>query len=247
MFENYDYSESFLHKAIPYLMEWSFYTLIGRFVYLRINDVVKRKARRNQKLNEVRNKIAYEMHQDIGNDLNALVYKIKNWYAKNGNGANEEFAQLERSTIQVITKVNDIVWSLNSEKNNLKALQNHLINYAEETLANANLVFTINAVKNMPSRLLELETKKHIYLVFKEAINNIVKHAHATEVDIEFKYHLRKLQISIADNGKGFDVDKIMKGNGLDSMHHRIKQLNGKIEFTQNLPKGTIVKFELKV
>jgi signal transduction histidine kinase len=247
VFENYDYSESFLHKAIPYLMEWSFYTLIGRFIYLRINDVVKRKARRNQKLNEVRNKIAYEMHQDIGNDLNALVYKIKNWHAKNGNVANEEFAQLERSTIQVITKVNDIVWSLNSEKNNLKALQNHLINYAEETLANANLVFTINAVKNMPSRLLELETKKHIYLVFKEAINNIVKHAHATEVDIEFKYHLRKLHISIADNGKGFDVDKIMKGNGLDSMHHRIKQLNGKIEFTQNIPKGTIVKFELKV
>ncbi len=247
MFENYAYSESFLHKAIPYLLEYSFYTLIGRFVYLRINDVVKRKARRNQKLNEVRNKIAYEMHQDIGNDLNALVYKIKNWHAKNGNVANEEFAQLERSTIQVITKVNDIVWSLNSEKNNLKALQNHLINYAEETLANANLVFTINAVKNMPSRLLELETKKHIYLVFKEAINNIVKHAHATKVDIEFKYHLRKLHISIADNGKGFDVDKIMKGNGLDSMHHRIKQLNGKIEFTQNIPKGTIVKFELKV
>jgi signal transduction histidine kinase len=247
VFENYDYSESFLHKAIPYLLEWSFYTLIGRFVYLRINDVVKRKARRNQKLNEVRNKIAYEMHQDIGNDLNALVYKIKNWHAKNGNVANEEFAQLERSTIQVITKVNDIVWSLNSEKNNLKALQNHLINYAEETLANANLVYTINAVKNMPSRLLELETKKHIYLVFKEAINNIVKHAHATEVDIEFKYHLRKFQMSIADNGIGFDVDKIMKGNGLDSMHHRIKQLNGKIEFIQNQPKGTIVKFELKV
>ena len=247
MFENYAYSESFLHKAIPYLLEYSFYTLIGRFIYLRINDVVKRKARRNQKLNEVRNKIAYEMHQDIGNDLNALVYKIKNWHAKNGNVANEEFAQLERSTIQVITKVNDIVWSLNSEKNNLKALQNHLINYAEETLANANLVFTINAVKNMPSRLLELETKKHIYLVFKEAINNIVKHAHATKVDIEFKYHLRKLQISIVDNGKGFDVDKIMKGNGLDSMQHRIKQLNGKIEFTQNIPKGTIVKFELKV
>jgi signal transduction histidine kinase len=247
VFENYDYSESFLHKAIPYLMEWSFYTLIGRFIYLRINDVVKRKARRNQKLNEVRNKIAYEMHQDIGNDLNALVYKIKNWHAKNENVANEEFAQLERSTIQVITKVNDIVWSLNSEKNNLKSLQNHLINYAEETLVNANLVFTINAVKNMPSKSLELETKKHIYLVFKEAINNIVKHAHATEVDIEFKYHLRKLHISIADNGKGFDVDKIMKGNGLDSMHHRIKQLNGKIEFTQNIPKGTIVKFELKV
>jgi signal transduction histidine kinase len=247
VFENYDYSESFIHKAIPYIMQWSFYTLIGRFIYLRIKDAVKRKVGSKQKLNEVRTKIAYEMHQEIGNDLNALVYKIKNWHAKNGNSLSEEFKQLENTTVQVIAKVNDIVWSLNSEKNNLKELQIHLITYAEQTLANADLACTINAISNMPARNIELEVKKNIYLLFKEAINNIVKHAHASHVEIQFKYHLRKLQISIVDNGKGFDAHTIIKGNGLDSMHHRIKQLKGKMDFIQNQPKGTIVKFELKV
>jgi signal transduction histidine kinase len=247
VFENYDYSESFIHKAIPYLMKWSFYTLIGRFVYLRLKEVLIRKERNKQKLNEIRTKIAYEMHQDIGNDLNALVYKIKNWHAKNGHVNSEEFKQLENTTVQVIVKVNDIVWSLNSEKNNLKELQIYLVNYAEQTLANAHLACTINAVSNMPTSNIELEVKKNIYLLFKEAINNVVKHAQASQVQIQFKYHLRKLQISIADNGKGFDADLIIKGNGLDSMHHRIKQLNGKIEIIQNQPKGTIVKFELKV
>ncbi len=247
MFENYDYSESFIHKAIPYIMQWSFYTLIGRFIYLRIKDAVKRKVGSKQKLNEVRTKIAYEMHQEIGNDLNALVYKIKNWHAKNGNSLSEEFKQLENTTVQVIAKVNDIVWSLNSEKNNLKELQIHLITYAEQTLKNADISSTFNAITNVPARNIELEVKKNIYLLFKEAINNVVKHAQASQVQIQFKYHLRKLQISIADNGKGFDANLIIKGNGLDSMHHRIKQLNGKIEFIQNQPKGTIVKFELKV
>ena len=247
MFENYDYSESFIHKAIPYLMKWSFYTLIGRFVYLRLKEVFIRRERNKQKLNEIRTKIAYEMHQDIGNDLNALVYKIKNWHAKNGHSNSEEFKQLENTTVQVIAKVNDIVWSLSSEKNNLRELQIHLITYAEKTLANANLACNIKAVTKIPARNIDLEVKKNIYLLFKEAINNIVKHAHATEVEIRFKYHLRKLQISITDNGKGFDIDKVIKGNGLDSMHQRIKQLNGKIEFIQNQPKGTNVKFEMKV
>jgi signal transduction histidine kinase len=55
------------------------------------------------------------------------------------------------------------------------------------------------------------------------------------------------LKITIADDGKGFDLNKVIKGNGLDSMQNRIKQVNGKIEFIPNQPQGTIVIFELKI
>lgn len=247
MLENYDYSESFFHNALPYITEWSFYTMVGRFIYLRLKETIDRKKTSSKKLSEVRNKIAYEMHQDIGNDLNALVYKIKNWHAKNGNKPNDEFIQLEKSTIQVIAKVNDIVWSLNSEKNNLIALQNHLVNYAEETFTLANLTCSLNTANNLPKNSIELEIRKNIYLLFKEAINNVIKHANASHVEIQIKYQFRKLQISIIDNGKGFDSNSVIKGNGLDNMQNRIKKLNGKIEFKQNQPKGTIIKFEMKV
>ena len=126
MFENYDYSEILLHKASNVLLVGSFFTFIGRFIYLRLKEMIEKQRESKRKLNNVRTTIAYEMHQDIGNDLNALVYKIKNWHIKNGNIESEEYKQLEQSTVQVIAKVNDIVWSLNAEKNNLKALQNHL-------------------------------------------------------------------------------------------------------------------------
>lgn len=247
MFENYDYSESLIHKASNVLFVGSFFTFIGRFIYLRLKEMIEKQRESKRKLNNVRTTIAYEMHQDIGNDLNALVYKIKNWHIKNGNIESEEYKQLEQSTVQVIAKVNDIVWSLNAEKNNLKALQNHLITYADETITNSNMTCSIEAVTNMPSRVIEQEIKKNIYLLYKEAINNVLKHAEATNVTVQFKYKLKKLQITITDDGKGFDFDTIIKGNGLDSMQNRIKQLQGKIEFLPNRPKGTIVKFELKV
>jgi signal transduction histidine kinase len=99
----------------------------------------------------------------------------------------------------------------------------------------------------MPSKAIELEIKKNIYLLYKEAINNVVKHANASQVSIQFKYKFKKLKITIADDGKGFDLNKITKGNGLDSMQNRIKQVNGKIEFIPNQPQGTIVIFELKI
>ena len=247
MFENYNYSESFIHKALPSVIEWSFYTLIARFIYLRLKEVIKRQKESKQKINKIRTTIAYEMHQDIGNDLNALLYKIKYWHLKNGSIESQEYLQLERSTVQVIDKVNDIVWSLNAEKNNLKALQNHLIAYAEETISYSNMTCLIESVNNMPSKAIELEIKKNIYLLYKEAINNVVKHANASQVSIQFKYKFKKLKITIADDGKGFDLNKVIKGNGLDSMQNRIKQVNGKIEFIPNQPQGTIVIFELKI
>ena len=187
------------------------------------------------------------MHQDIGNDLNALVFKIKNWHLKNGNQFNDEYNQLEKSAIQVISKVNDIVWSLNAQENNLFSLQNYLITYAEETFSSTNIEYAIIPVEKLPKRKMLIDTKKNIYLLYKEAINNILKHANASHVNIKFSFKRRIFGIEIADDGKGFDFDKIIKGNGLDSMKNRIEQLHGKIAFLKNNPKGTIVKFEIKV
>jgi signal transduction histidine kinase len=200
-----------------------------------------------KKINAIRSKIAYEMHQDIGNDLNALVFKIKNWQSKNDYPINKEYINLEKGTIGIVSKVNDIVWSLDSEKNDLHSLQNHLVAYAQDTLSNSNLGLIIAPVIQIPKRKLDSITKKNIYLLYKEAINNIVKHAEALSVNIKFKYKNRKLTIHIMDDGKGFDFEKINKGNGLDSMNNRISILNGKLQIMPNHPKGTIIKFEIKI
>lgn len=247
MIKDFVYSESIFHKALPYLLQFSLYALVIKFLYLRMKEGFYRKKNSEKKINLARTKIAYEMHQDIGNDLNALVFKIKNWHLKNGNQPSEEYRQLEKSAIQVIAKVNDIVWSLNAQENNLFSLQNYLIAYAEETFASTTIEYNIIPIEKLIKRKLQSEVKKNIYLIYKEAINNILKHAHASQVTIKFEYKSSIFGIEIADNGKGFDVDQIIKGNGLDSMNKRISQLHGKIAFIKNNPEGTIIKFEIKV
>lgn len=248
MFDNYNYEDSFLHVYILNdIVEYSIFFFAVRLIYLRIQHYFLTTQNSELKLNEVRNQIAYEMHQDIGNDLNALLFKLKSWHLKNGNQYNKEFEQVEKSTIGILAKVNDIVWSLNTEKNNLNSLQEHFIAYAEETLLNAQIDTEIIPAEKLPRKRINLDTKKNIFLLYKEAINNVIKHANTQKAVISFTYKYGKFKIQIADYGKGFDINAIVKGNGLDSMQNRIKLLKGKLSYHKNLPSGTVVMIEIKI
>lgn len=247
MFDNFDYSESIIHKIISVLPLCMVILIFARFIYKRLKEKYIWNSESEHQINETRMQIAYQMHQDIGNDLNALVFKIKSWHHKNGKPNHSEYQQLEKSAIQAVNKVNDIVWSLQSEKNNLKSLVEHIVSYSNETLHNSNIAFKIRHLEKLPEKQLNIETKKNIYLLHKEAINNIVKHAQASEVEFKMVYKNKNLRVEIIDNGKGFKMNEIIKGNGLESMQQRISVLKGKIEFIENIPKGNIVKFEIKI
>lgn len=242
------YTDSFLHIYIlDNIHIVAFFILILRILYLRINENTIRNRKNEQRLNEVRNKIAYDMHQDIGNDLNALVFKIRNWHFKYNHQKTHEFEQLEKNALGIIAKVNDIVWSLDNKKNNLVSLQEHFIAYAEETFQSSHIKCEIVAAKRIPKKQIKQETKKNLFLIFKEALHNIVKHANAKEVRISFSYKFRTLKIIIEDDGKGIDFENINKGNGLDTMENRMKQLQGKIQISRRHPQGTMVTYELKI
>ncbi|HRG59870.1 MAG TPA: hypothetical protein PK323_13015 [Bacteroidia bacterium] len=248
MFDNYNYEDSFLHVYIlNNLVEYSLCFLVGKLIYLRIQHYYLTTKNSELKLNAVRNQIAYEMHQDIGNDLNALLFKLKSWHIKNGGRNNREFEQVEKSTIGILTKVNDIVWSLNNEKNNLSYLQEHFIGYADETLTNAQINTEIFSAEKLPLKKISLDIKKNLFLLYKEAINNIIKHANTENVIITFAYKRSKFKIKIVDFGRGFDENSIIKGNGIDSMQSRIKLLKGNLSFQKNIPNGTVVIIEIKI
>lgn len=247
MFQNFDYSSSIIHKGIQYLPIVLGIAVFTRFIYKRLKEKYIWNSESKHQINETRMQIAYQMHQEIGNDLNALVFKIKSWHQKNGNPNHFEYEQLEKSALQAVNKVNDIVWSLQAEKNNLKSLIDHIISYSNETLKNSKLAFKVFYPQNLPEKQLTFETKKNIYLLYKEAINNIVKHAQASEVACKIVYKNKKIRVEIIDNGKGLKINEIIKGNGLESMQQRISALKGKIEFIENIPRGTIVKFEIKI
>jgi signal transduction histidine kinase len=233
-----------LLNYLPFFITLFFLLRLIYYQYLQKQYLIKKY---NKKLEQAKTKIAYQMHQDIGNDINALLFKIRNLHLKNGNPDNIAYMQLEANTTQIIKKVNDIVWSLKSDNNSLAGLIDYLKLYTEETMKNKNIEHHFITTSKLPNITLGHDHKKNIYLFFKEAINNILKHAQANIVNIEIAYHKKKLSLSIADNGRGFKINETIKGNGIDNMTSRIKQLNGKVEFMANKPSGTIIKFEIKL
>ena len=243
----FEYAYSFTHKIVEPIARYVLLFFIIRFLYYAYLEREFWRKENEDKLDLVKSKIAYEMHQDIGNDLNALQYKISNWHSKNGSISSPEYDQLQNSSKQIITKVNNIVWSLKTEKTHLPSLIDYLLNYAEDILGTTKMTFNYKITSNIPKLKIDVETKKHIYLLFKEALNNAIKHAQASEINVEISYIKRKLTISIIDNGNGFKLNEINKGNGIDNMENRIKKLNGNLYFLPKLPNGSIVQFELKI
>jgi len=83
--------------------------------------------------------------------------------------------------------------------------------------------------------------RREVFLIFKESINNIVKHAEATAADVEFRVEGAQLFLRVADNGKGFDLKDESEGHGLVSMQTRAKEMEAKLEMQSAADKGTVV------
>ena len=93
----------------------------------------------------------------------------------------------------------------------------------------------------------DLVLKRNVYLIFKEAVNNIAKYSEATVVDIILKIENNKLLLTISDNGKGFDTSNNTKGNGLNNMRKRAEQINAILEIKSSINKGTIISLKMEL
>jgi len=92
-----------------------------------------------------------------------------------------------------------------------------------------------------------MQYRQHIYLVMKEAINNLVKHAYCTNAVINVSFYNGELHVIISDNGKGFDINKTYAGNGLLSMQHRASLAKASLTIESAPDKGTAVKLRVKI
>jgi len=141
--------------------------------------------------------------------------------------------------------MNEIVWAMNINNDNLQSL----ISYTREFAVSYMDDFNIDCKIELPDQIPDLPVigtkRRDIFLLVKEALNNIVKHAQATEVFLGIKMD-ENFWIEISDNGIGFDLLNIRKNsNGLQNMRFRIERLKGKIQFKKD--HGTKVIFKVPI
>lgn len=199
------------------------------------------------KMQNIRNTIAQDLHDDIGSTLSSIsILSNLAIKEKNTNQTLASMHEIKDSSVTLMEKMDDIVWSINPRNDSLDNLFLRIRRFATSLFEAKNIDYTIT-IQDINDLTFPMEWRQHIYLILKEAINNLVKYAEATQASIRINYQNDILEIYIQDNGKGFDVSNTFNGNGLTSMKNRADLMRGELTFTSSSQGGTRVSLRLKI
>jgi len=201
-------------------------------------------------LNE-RLRISRELHDDIGGTLSGIVLYSHmaedQVHSRQAGEVENSLNIIQQSANEMVSRLNDLVWTVNPGHSSLKNLVQKLEEYAMEMALVKNMKVHVNAPESLAELQLPVESRHNIYLLTKEAINNAVKYSHATQLELSVHQFDHVIEFTITDNGKGFDMTTVKKGNGLINMHKRADEA-GAILSVQSAPgEGTVILLQCKI
>jgi len=190
------------------------------------------------RLQNIRNRIASDLHDDIGSTLNSIsVYSevAKNDPAKR----NLSLTMIGESSRKVIDAMSDIVWTINPDNDSFEKIILRLRSLSYNLLRAKNIEFTFKVDETLNELKLSLEKRRNFFLVFKEILNNLVKHSQANRVQILLTHHSNTISLVVRDDGIGFDTTKKYNGNGLTNIRKRAKEMNAQVSIESGAGIGT--------
>lgn len=203
------------------------------------------REKRHREMEKMRLGIAQDLHDDIGSTLSGIQI-ISQMALKNGRDPQSEyFSKISAQAGTMMEKLGDIVWSLKADENSQEDLLMKMKEFAGEILEPAGIDYIFEGEENLLNLKLDIEKRKNIFLIFKEAVNNAVKYSDASEVRIHFSLHQNKFKMIIKDNGKGFVPEEIKKGNGLHHIRQRAEKIQAAIAINTQKNNGTEIQLEI--
>ena len=198
-------------------------------------------------LQRIRLRIADDLHDHIGSELSGLALE-SDLIARQMPSESPQHVRLEdvgRSIRRAADNLRDVVWIVNPERDTATDLVARMRAIAAKMLADHRLTFTSSESASQKS--LDLEFKRHLVMMFKEILNNILRHARATHVHIEIQLTDERLRLSVADDGIGFTPSSRFTGVGLASLRTRAAAIGGDLTLESTPGSGTRVHFEAKI
>ncbi len=246
----------------PWWHTWWAYTLYGvsilslfisveRFQKQRTILKERQKANQKQSILKERLRISQDLHDEVGATLSGIsMYshlakeQIK---AEQQNELLNSLSIMQESSGEMVTKLNDIVWLLNPDQAQLHKLIEKLEAYARQMAEFNAVTVTVDISATIAEIELPLDVRRNVYLIFKEGINNTIKYSQATTLNLSVRDFDHSLEVTLYDNGVGFNPDTIKKGNGLDNMQKRAKEIGALIHLNASPGKGTHLSLTYKL
>ncbi len=241
----------------PYWKTWWFRSLVfmaavGTLLLLyrlRVNKLIA--------IERIRTSIATDLHDDIGSTLTEIALFSEVGKRLLDRDAAEQLPEGERIEAlkkleeiggmarNLIDAMSDIVWSVNPKNDTIESLMLRMRAHAAKVLEAKGIAYDLSLPSSLPQHALQPAVRRGLYLIYKEAVNNIVKHSRATAVRLVVSREHSLLGLTIADNGRGFVTRETGQGNGVVNMRSRATSLGGACTIESTPGNGTTITVQL--
>jgi signal transduction histidine kinase len=162
-----------------------------------------------------------------------------------GSPAAEAAEDVGRTARVMIQRMSEIVWAVNPHYDTVEGLAGYVGRYAQGFLEMAGIRCRLDLPADLSGREMSAEVRHNLFLAFKECLHNVAKHAGASEVEVALSMDHLQLILAVKDDGRGFDMAQIRRGNGLNNMTARMAALGGACEIVSQPGGGTTVRLIL--
>ena len=211
-------------------------------------SIYKYRIKQLKKFYEVRSSISRNLHDEIGATLSSI--NIYSDVARNKT-AEEDTKQLAdkmyEASAKAMESMSDIVWYVNPQNDLLENMLVRMREYALPLLEAKSIQVIFTSDEKVEAVKLTMQQRQHLYLIFKEAVNNILKYAAAINVLLLIVKETNEIRMLIKDDGKGFAMALSSSGNGLKNMQFRATALGGKLLIESAFGKGTTVTLHFPI
>jgi len=225
----------------------NFFTKRHLVLLEKIADICTKKITRRFVEESLRQQIARDLHDNIGSTLSSIniLSKLAVYNKGNDEYLSRQMLHINEQTKEMIDSLDDMVWAINPLNDNMASIISKMKEWASEFCEAANIELVFDTEASLLQQPLDIEKRKTIFLIFKEAVNNAVKYSNCTTLQTKFKKIGNQFSMQICDNGIGFNTSKESNRNGLKNMQERAESLKGKLIVESVTGKGTCVLFAI--
>lgn len=206
------------------------------------------RARQLIELEKMRNHIARDLHDDMGSALSSIhiISRVALANTAETPKMTDRLKKIHEHSGQILENMSDIVWTINPANDTLEKVIFKMREFAADILDPLNIEYVFQQEGDFLGTKLALQTRRDLYLIFKEAVNNAAKYSGCSKVVIIVAVNDRQVEVKISDDGIGFDKEAVKFGNGLKNMEERASQIHGSLSITTAPRKGTTIALRVR-
>lgn len=212
---------------------------------LVVDQNIQMEVQRQSELNQQREMISADLHDDLGASLSSIhlnASMVQQIMRNDIVKAESSLTRMLKDLKLVIENMGDIIWAINPDKKSHKSISGQLKDFYFDLMDGYGIQCNYHFDQAIEAEITNINARKNLLLIAKEAINNILKHANANRIDVFLKEQDNMVLLEIQDNGIGMqDPEKTFSGNGLQNMKNRAEKIEGKFNIKSEVGVGTTI------